>query len=141
MSHLVIYDSDGSRRYEQFVAIDEAVALIERLRNEGDDSPRLYRLEEVPLEVKAYYRVELGSPAPPAVAVPHEPAHEARADAMASGEPAVEDAEPLAVEATEEEETLEADQPAVIDDAPKPSYEEFAVSSSLGGARRGLFGR
>ena len=142
MSHLVIYDSDGTDRYERFIAIDEALALIERLRNEGDESARLYRLEEVQLEVKAYYRVEIGTPASTAVAVQHEPAHDARLDASAPAEPAVtDDIEPMPVEAAIEETPLEDEQPTVVEDAPQPSYEEYAVSSSLGGARRGLFGR
>ena len=53
MSHLVIHDIDGIAQYNRFVAIDEAGALVERLRNEGNGSAHLYRLEEIQFEIKA----------------------------------------------------------------------------------------
>lgn len=42
-------------------SLDEAVSFVERLRNqEGITDTRLFRLTEIPLEVKAYYKVEVG---------------------------------------------------------------------------------
>ncbi len=137
MSHLVIHDIDGTAQYNRFVAIDEAVALVERLRNEGNGSAHLYHLEEIQFEIKAYYRVEVGTPPPPAVAVPRDPELESR--------PAVgmDDPEPMTIEAViENVEEVEDDSPVAEPVEPAATYSgEFALSSSIGGARRGLFGR
>jgi hypothetical protein len=143
VSHLVIYDIDGIEQFERFAALDEATTSVERLRNEGNSSARIYRLEEIPFEVKAYYRVEVEASsevapstlAPPALApptlapaLPSEPEHE----------PVVfETTGPVPVTNLEDLPTLPTiDSPQVFS-----SPEEFEVSNSLGGARRGLFGR
>jgi hypothetical protein len=136
VSHLVIHDIDGTAQYNRFVAIDEAVALVERLHNEGNGSAHLYRLEEIRFEIKAYYRVEVGTP-PPAVAVPREPELESR--------PAIgkDDPEPMTIEAViENVEEVEDDSPVAEPVEPAAANSGgFALSSSIGGARRGLFGR
>lgn len=134
MSHLVIYDIDGAPQYHRFVAIDEAVALVERLRNEGNGSAHLYRLEEIQFEIRAYYRVEVGTP-PPAVAVLSD--REFELPPATAEQP---DPEPMTVEALMEN---------IEDEAPMADFVESAaatadraeMSGSLGGARRGLFGR
>ncbi len=134
MSHLVIHDIDGTAQYNRFVAIDEAVALVERLRNEGNESAHLYRLEEIQFEIRAYYRVEVGTP-PPAVAVPHEPEFESPPAAVEQADP-----ESVTVEAVMED--IEDGAPAAESiESEAASSTGLAVSSSLGGARRGLFGR
>ena len=131
MSHLVIYDIDGIEQFERFVAIDEAVALVERLRNEGNSSARIYRLDEVQFEVKAYFRVEVGTPSAEAVPVPKMPEYVV--------EPAeVESTGPVPV--TSLAPPPESD-PVLSADETLATLDDFAVSSSLGGARRGLFGR
>ena len=77
MPFMVIYrTSDGSSRYEQADAIDEAALFVERLRNsEGIDQIRIYRMEEISFAFRPYYKVELGLPerqtAPPAEPRPH----------------------------------------------------------------------
>ena len=98
MPFMVIYrTTDGSSRYEQADAIDEAALFVERLRNsEGIDQIRIYRMEEISFAFRPYYKVELGLPerqtAPPADAAdsttptevpeaPAEPVAEAAADA------------------------------------------------------------
>ena len=137
MSHLVIHDIDGTAQYDRFVAIDEAVALVERLRNEGNGSAHLYRLEEIQFEIKAYYRVQVGTPPPPAVAVPREPELESR-PAIGNDDPG-----PMTVEAVIENlAEIEDDSPvAELVEPADTSSDGFALASSIGGARRGLFGR
>ena len=64
MPFMVIYrTSDGTSRYEQADAIDEAALFVERLRNsEGIDQIRIYRMEEISFAFRPYYKVELGLP-------------------------------------------------------------------------------
>jgi hypothetical protein len=142
VSHLVIYDVDGSEQYERFVAIDEAVALVERLRNEGNPTARIFRLEEIQFEVKAYYRVEVGVPAAPAVPVPEEPAFEISPPRAEQLEPEPAPApEPMTVVDATAEEIEEGPGTRAPRGSGGSGPDEYAVSTSLGGARRGLFGR
>lgn len=76
MEHLVRFTSpEGRDAYHQAANFDEALKFVERLRNnEGVDNVRLFRLHEIPLEFRAYYRVEVrpdgpegGTPEPPSV--------------------------------------------------------------------------
>jgi len=62
MSHMVVYRSaDGRTGYFQAEDLDRAVAYVEHLRNvEAVDDSRLFRMEEIPIEFKTYYRVEIG---------------------------------------------------------------------------------
>lgn len=64
MPFMVIYrTSDGTSRYEQADAIDEAALFVERLRNsERIDQIRIYRMEEISFAFRPYYKVELGLP-------------------------------------------------------------------------------
>jgi hypothetical protein len=142
VSHLVIYDADGREQYERFIAIDEAVALVERLRNEGNPTARLFRLEEIQFEVKAYYRVEVGVPPAPAVPVPEEPAFEMSPPPVDHAEPELEpEPEPMTVVDATAEEVEESSGPGATRTTRGAAPDEYAVSTSLGGARRGLFGR
>ena len=130
MSHLVIYEIDGVERFERLVTIDEAVALVERIRNEGNSSARMYRLDEIQFEVRAYFRVEVGTPSDQAVAVPSEPDYEVvPAEVVPTGPVPVASLAP----------PPEAD--PVHGVGATLAIDDFEVSSSLGGARRGLFGR
>jgi hypothetical protein len=63
MSHMVVYRSaDGRTGYFQAEDLDRAVAYVEHLRNvEAVDDSRLYRMDEIPIEFKTYYRVEIGA--------------------------------------------------------------------------------
>jgi hypothetical protein len=131
VSHLVIYDIDGIEQFVRVVTIDEAVAIVERVRNEGNSSARIYRLDEIQFEVKAYFRVEVGTPSDQAVPVASEPNYEV--------EPAeVEPTGPVAVTSLAPPPELEQ---VLGAGATLAALDDFAVSSSLGGARRGLFGR
>lgn len=63
MSHMVIFRTpEGKPGYQQADAVEDAVSIVERLRNEdGVENVRIYRLEEIAFEYKPYYKVELAS--------------------------------------------------------------------------------
>ena len=67
MPFMVSYDtSDGTSRYEEAQAIDEAALFVERLRNQdGIDQIRIFRMEEISFAFRPYYKVELGAPERP----------------------------------------------------------------------------
>ena len=70
MEHVVFYPThDGSPAFRRLPTLDEAVRLVEHLRNvEGVAEVSVHALTEVPLAFKAYYRVEVPGPAEPTVA-------------------------------------------------------------------------
>ena len=82
MEHVVFFPApDGSAGFRRVPTLEEAVRLVEHLRNvEGINEVSCHALTEVPLAFRTYYRVEvpgLAEPAPvPAAAaepVPAEP--------------------------------------------------------------------
>ena len=82
MSYMVLYTGlDGSAAFGRCEELTEAVAEVERLRNEQSiDGAQIYRLEEVKFEIKPYFRVELpaaasaiDAPAPSTFATPTTP--------------------------------------------------------------------
>jgi hypothetical protein len=68
MDHLIRFTTaEGVEGTHHTSSLDEAIAFAERIRNaEGATDVRLFRLTEVPIEFKTYYRAEVG------VAVEHE---------------------------------------------------------------------
>lgn len=115
MPHMVIYrNADGSPAYHQTEALEDAVRFVEHIRNEqGVNDSRLFRMEEVPIEFKTYYRVEVaageqggGQPTPAPAA-----------EAAASAAPSI---------------------PASLEGAPSPTEAEAAASGS---GRFGLFAK
>ncbi len=67
MEHVVFFPSpDGSAAFRRVPSLDEAVHLVEHLRNvEGVDHATCHALIDVPLAFRAYYRVEVdAAPAP-----------------------------------------------------------------------------
>jgi hypothetical protein len=92
MSHLVIFKSaEGKQAYHQSSSLDEAVRFLEHLRNvERVEQARLYKLTEVPVEFKTYFRAELPSSneAPAPVEEPQEAPEEAPAADVAARRPA-----------------------------------------------------
>lgn len=68
MEHVVFYPAhDGSPAFRRLPTLDEAVRLVEHLRNvEGVAEVSVHALTEVPLAFKAYYRVEVPGAAEPA---------------------------------------------------------------------------
>ena len=69
MEHVVFFPAaDGSPAFRRVPSFDEAVRLVEHLRNvEGLSTVSVHALSEVPLAFRAYYRVEV--PAAPVVPV------------------------------------------------------------------------
>lgn len=59
--HMVVFTTaEGRPGYYQSESLEEAVRFVERVTNsEGVSDARLYRMTEIPLEVKAVYRVEV----------------------------------------------------------------------------------
>src|SRR5437868_15351775 len=98
MTHMVIFRRpEGKSGYHQAENVDEAVRFVERLRNQEQvTDARIFRMEEVPIEFRTYYKVEL-APAAPAPAAPAPAAIPApAAGAAAATEPANGDAAGLA---------------------------------------------
>ena len=151
MSYMVLYTGlDGSAAFGRCEELTEAVAEVERLRNEQSiDGAQIYRLEEVKFEIKPYFRVELPAeanaidvPAPSTFATP--PTTEAPAPEEA---PWVTASAPSMTEA-----------PAMVIPPPPPpppapvapmAYDVAPVAresapqdeDAIVGGRRGLFGR
>ena len=65
MTHMVIFRSpEGKPGYHQAEGLDEAMRFAEMLRNqEHVTDARIFRMDEVPIEFKTYYRVEMASAA------------------------------------------------------------------------------
>lgn len=133
MSHMVIYrGADGKPGYHQTEEIIDAVAFVERLRNEqAVEHARIFRLEEVQFEFRPYYRVELtaGTSSPPLGA--------AERRFVAAPQPEA-DPEPLP-EASSAWPGNVAGGPTTGGSYQAPS-DGVEVDTSIG-ARRGLFGR
>ena len=87
MPHMVVFRStDGKPGYHQAEALESAVRFVERLRNtEGVTEARVFRMQEVPLEFKTYYKVEV---APAGEEQATAPAAEAEAEFEEPVEPA-----------------------------------------------------
>lgn len=150
MPFMVIYrTSDGSSKYEQVDAIDEAALLVERLRNsDGIDEIRIYRMEEISFAFRPYYKVELGlpdrqTPAPvgelvggttvveaPAAPVPSAPTLTRRVVERREAVPEL-DGQPAD----------EAPSPAPVMAPPAAGSDLLAEGAGPNGPRRGLFGR
>lgn len=66
MEHVVFYTAaDGSPAYRRTANLDDAVRVVEHLRNaEGREEVHVYSLASVALNFRPYYRVELNSDAP-----------------------------------------------------------------------------
>lgn len=63
MEHVVFFPApDGTPAFRRLASLEEAVRLVEHLRNvEGVSSVSVHALTEVPLSFRAYYRVEVPS--------------------------------------------------------------------------------
>ena len=106
MEHVVFFPApDGTPAFRRLAGLDEAVRLVEHLRNvEGVSSASVHALTEVPLAFRAYYRVEL----PSAVDVPAQAdAPPVEAAAPVEGTAAVAASEPVPVLALVEEPAVE----------------------------------
>ena len=73
MPFMVIYRSaEGKPAYHQAEALDDAVRFVEHVRNnEKVGDARIFSMQEVPIEFRTYYRVEVaGGEAPAPAPVP-----------------------------------------------------------------------
>ena len=142
MTHMVIYRSgEGQPVYQPTESLEEAARHVEQLRNAGQGADaRIFRMDEVPMEVKTYYKVEVPGVAAPAPAP-------AKADAAPAGPPA---GPPAAAPAADAPAAAEApaDAPvATVAAAPSaatpPSKGELASTAGANGTggRFGLFGK
>jgi hypothetical protein len=84
---------DGKPGYHQADSVEDALRFVEMLRNqEKVTDARIFRMEEVPIEVRTYYRVEVvGEQAPQALQAP-------QATSGAPDAPTTDDLDPMPVE-------------------------------------------
>lgn len=70
MEHVVFFPAhDGTPAFRRVASLEEAVRLVEHLRNvEGISEVSVHALTEVPLAFKAWYRVEVPESSPVAEA-------------------------------------------------------------------------
>ena len=121
MEHVVFFPApDGSPAFRRIASLEEAVRLVEHLRNvEGISSVSVHALTEVPLAFRAYYRVEV-----PTDAVPEQQ--------VVAAEAPVEQ-QPAAEHVQLEPEAVEAPALALVEDVPVedvPVEEPVLVSSN-----------
>jgi hypothetical protein len=117
VEHVVFFPApDGAPAFRRVPSLDEAVRLVEHLRNvEGVASVSVHSLSEVPLAFRAYYKVEVPAEA-------HVPAQQ------------VGEAEPVAAPVAEAEPSVaveplpEAPALALVEDV--PAEEPVLVTSS-----------
>ena len=135
MSHMVVFrTNEGKLGYHPTETLDDAVRFVEHLRNnEQLAESKVYRMQEVPIEFKVMYKVEVAGAAAPAPAEDSGPA-----DAVSAAEPADrgEIASPRNASVAENRA-----EPLRATTAPRPSG--TAASSPVGqtGGRFGLFSR
>jgi hypothetical protein len=76
VTHMVIFRSaEGKPGYHQADSLEDAVRFVERLRNtESVTDSRIFHMQEVPIEFKQYFRVEVNPSGGPSEAPAVEPA-------------------------------------------------------------------
>jgi hypothetical protein len=107
VEHVVFFPApDGSPAFRRVASLDDAVRLVEHLRNvEGVSSVSVHALTEVPLAFRAYYRVEVPGEAvvdgrqveTPVVEVPAQPAPDVASEAAPASDAAEVEVPPLAL--------------------------------------------
>lgn len=139
MEHVVFFPAhDGSPAFRRTSSLEEAVRLVEHLRNvENVSEVGVHALTEVPLNFKPYYKVELpsGESAPAAEA----PAAVAAAPIALAPDPTAAPAvapEPVALQAVVVPEQAEAPVEGPVSDVPA---DETAAARESGAASLGFF--
>jgi hypothetical protein len=90
---------DGKPGYHQADGVDDAIRFVEMLRNqEKVTDARIFRMEEVPIEIRTYYKVEVVGEEPERPEVPLAPVPPAVANSLADTPPADMPLDPLPVE-------------------------------------------
>lgn len=133
MPHMVMFRSaEGKSGYHQTESLDEAIGFVEHLRNQEQvPEARIFRMEEVAIEVKTYYKVEVSAGPQPAAA-PAAPA--AAAKSSTSPVPPVASASGPAP-SPRERVTVPAEEPVVIEPMAPTN------GGAAAGARFGRFNR
>lgn len=124
MEHVVFFPApDGTPAFRRVPSLDEAVRLVEHLRNiDGVASASVHALTEVPLAFRAYYKVEV----PAEAAVP----------AQQVSEPVA--LEPIAVEPEHDvPEAVEAPALALVEDVPADAEPDGQQDEELLAASNG----
>ncbi|MBV8161044.1 MAG: hypothetical protein JO265_08990 [Acidimicrobiia bacterium] len=90
-AHMVIFRRpDGKPAYHQAEGVEDALRFVEMLRNqEKVTDARIFRMEEVPIEVRTYYKVEVAGEQAHPNGAPHAPATPNGAPEVAPVPPAV----------------------------------------------------
>ncbi len=152
MEHVVFFPAhDGSPAFRRLPSLEEAVRLVEHLRNvEGVSEVSCHTLTEVPLAFRAYYKVEVPSAAPQVADAPPQAEAEHPVLVAVPDQPldqALDQAEPAAVPAVEAplEAPLEAPVAAVAapTEAPVPALaaSNGHAPASPGRSSLGFFSR
>ena len=154
---MVLYTGiDGLGAFGRCEELPEAVAEVERLRNEQSiEDAQIFRLEEVKFEMKPYFRVEIPgivTEAPPPPSTPPVPVSVAAADDVnAPWSAAADDANaPWSAAASAGSAGASTEVPSMVIPPPPPAPAapmgfdngSFANDDEAAvGSRRGLFGR
>ena len=88
MSHMVMFrTAEGKPGYHHTESLDEAIRFVEHLRNQEQVADtRIFRMQEVPIEVRTYYKVEVSpTPSTPAAAGVASPDGPSASGATATG--------------------------------------------------------
>ena len=119
MPHMVIFrDAEGKPGYHTAEGLDEAVRFVEELRNDREVSDtRVFAMQEVPIEFRPYWRVEVVAGATDEVVEP----------------------EPAPVEVHEE--VVQPVDVMASFDVPEPDSLDAVVTPQPVSSRFGLFGR
>jgi hypothetical protein len=140
---MVIFRSpEGKPGYHQAEGLDAAMRFAEMLRNQEQvTDARIFRMDEVPIEFKTYYRVEMAAAAGSGTSAAAEvPAAEAPADPSAPEPPTTE--APDASAATPVEATAAASASENAEDALAGDGEpEPGDAGAKGAGRHGIFSR
>ena len=117
-------DSEGKQSYHETEELNDAIAYVERLRNDqAVDHARIFKMDELSFEYRPYFRVEIAGAAPPPPPPP--PADWVPGPTGDAPAPTDDERDPLAVAWAASE-------------RPEDHFDE---SVGAGNGRRGLFGR
>ena len=120
MTHMVMFRSaDGKPGYHHTDSLDEAIGFVEHLRNQEQvPEARIFRMEEIPIAVKTYYKVEVSTaqPAQPAKTPTPSPAPMApTATASPSAAPSASPAPTASVSSPPRDKVTVPEEPVVIE--------------------------
>lgn len=130
MSHMVMFrTAEGKAGYHQTESLDEAIGFVEHLRNQEQvPEARIFRMEEVPIAVKTYYKVEVSSVQPSKTPAP---AASAPSSTTITPPPAAAPVAQTVPSHAPEKVSVAADEPVVVE----------AMAPANGGPAGARFGR